>query len=141
LYTQDINGNFIPYISPGLKVGWQFGKRGGAIAGIELSGGVLIAEKFIGGIVYGFQRNLNIKRNISYFEGQIGTPLFGIAVGRDYYHRKSHGGAVSDESYEFRTRIFVGCMGYLTFKKSFGWAYELGLVGKVPIPLEYLIDI
>lgn len=94
------------FYSPGIKIGYQFGKRGGVVIGFENS---LIAAatfyRFFTGAVGGIEFNVTKRKFIGYWEIEGGVGFGGIALGGEWNY-----------GYHGSFRIFTGAFGYLSYK-------------------------
>jgi len=121
------------FINPGVYLGWEFGKTGGLVAGLEVSSG-LIKEKvdWFGGLpqsygtVVGSQYQFNSK-NIKYFtEIEYLCILGGGSVGYEINSLKSN---------SIRSRLWAGLITYLSLSYSpyTENKFNLGIITKAPL--------
>jgi hypothetical protein len=148
LCTNVINaGENIPYISPGIRIGWDFSKK---MINIEpkISLGIV-------GFVPGFlnftistraymARNKNVKDKAYYAVSiQHGRP-FEVIEKRKAYLINGGGLGLSFDGKEFSPRItiFTGMVMFMTadftFKKGKSVDVDVGILGVLPIPLKKL---
>jgi len=119
------------YYSPGIKIGYQFGRFGGFTIGFENS---IVGAFFYGmpyaGIVGGVGVNVNQKEFIGYWEIESGFTPLGIALGGEWY--KGYHGSI---------RVFGGTLAFISYKHLFRTHInEFSLIGKVPLPVYEVMD-
>ena len=126
-YSHSMSWHTAPFLNPGLKIGYDFGKKGGFFIGFEASAGVA-SEFMLAGVVVGFQSNFKQQAVVKYVEGEIGTAVLGLSLGRQW---------ADYEKPKFRARLWGGAFGYLSLKVAPTSInpFELGLVGKLPLLL------
>jgi hypothetical protein len=119
------------YYNPGLKFGYQFGKKGGFIITFENSvvGAVLYGTPFAG-IVGGAGINLTQRKFIGYWEAEAGFGPVGVAFGGQWY-----------QGYSSSIRVFGGAALFLSYKYLFSnKIHEIALVGKGPLEIYTVMD-
>ena len=119
------------FINPGAKIGYQFGKTGGFIFGVETSVTYAVSQAFaFTGIVGGLELNVNQMEFIKYWEIEFGATLFGIAFGGEW-----------NKGYHGSFRAFTGAMGFISYKHLFNTdVNEVALIGKYPYYLYTVQD-
>jgi hypothetical protein len=126
IFSQSMEGTFI---SPGIKIGYEFGKNSGFTFGLEVSYIMMDDNIFYKGLVinYDFLRN---KQKL-FFGVEGGFLFFGAAIGPsiliDKRNNLHFGGSIIP---------FFGLVGYLYYDFSFFYGYKsiqnLGLYLKYP---------
>jgi hypothetical protein len=127
-FADFISGTFY---NPGIKIGYQFGPRGGFIVGFEnsLTAAATFSFLFLGA-VGGIEYNINKGKFIEYWEFESGFGLGGIALGGEWNY-----------GYHGSFRIFTGAIGYISYKRIFDARInELALIGKYPCPIVTVED-
>jgi hypothetical protein len=111
------------FINPGVKIGYQFGRNGGLIIGIENSVTYAVSMFYAyTGLVGGIELNVKKRKFIEYWEIEGGLALVGIAFGGEWNH-----------GYYGSFRIFSGALGFISYKHLLNTkTHEIAFVGKYP---------
>lgn len=129
-------GNSI-YLNPGIKLGYQFGENGGFVYGFEVSVTTYTKSSFpLPGIVFNIDR---CKGKTKVHLGAQTSLMLGIELGPTLY-------LDNDNKYWGVTSTlfgFVFAMPYYEYTYLFDTnnLHQIGLLGKVPIPVKYGDDV
>lgn len=132
--VQNISFAQTTFISPGIKLGYQFGKDGGFTFGVEISYTYLEEEGSVYGPLYGIVFDIDgFKGKYDFHLGlEIATPFVGVEVGPTISGRY-------DYDLGFTTTVYTGFILYpyyrYTYMQKNSNQHQLGTFIKIPIKI------